>query len=144
MKRLLITAARFGLVLALSAAVVGGVACSSDDGDKGTKNSSSSSASGAVDASGNITIVGKDNVYEPKQFTGPANQKITVKLDNQGAAIHNFAVKDQKGSDGNDIGALALINAKQTGTVEFTLPAGSYDFYCTVHPVEMTGKFTLQ
>jgi len=140
----LITAARFGLVLALAAAVVGGVACSSDDGDKGTKNSSSSSASGAVDASGNITIVGKDNVYEPKQFTGPANQKITVKLDNQGAAIHNFAVKDQKGPDGNDIGALALINAKQTGTVEFTLPAGSYDFYCTVHPVEMTGKFTLQ
>jgi plastocyanin len=143
-KQILIAAARLGVVLGLAAAVVGGAACSSDDGDKGAKSSSSSSASGTVDPSGNITIVGKDNVYEPKQFTGPANQKITVKLDNQGAAIHNFAVKGQKGPDGNDIGALALVNAKQTGTVEFTLPAGSYEFYCTVHPVEMTGKLTLQ
>lgn len=143
MKRFFVSAARLGMALGLAAALIGGVACSSDDDGGGGMGSASAVSAGAVDASGTITIVAKDNVFEPKQFTGPANQPITVKLDNQGAAIHNFAVKGQKGADGNEIGALKLVQAKQSDTVQFALPAGSYDFYCTVHPVEMTGKMTL-
>jgi len=143
LKRFFSSAARLGVVLGLAAALIGGVACGSDDDGGGGTGSASAASAGAVDASGTITIVAKDNVFEPKQFTGPANQSITVKLDNQGAAIHNFAVKGQKGADGNEIGAVKLVQGKQSDTVQFALPAGSYDFYCTVHPVDMTGKMTL-
>jgi plastocyanin len=143
LKRYLDAAVRIGVVLGLAAVLIGTAACSSD-GDEGGGNGSASAAAVAVDPSGTITVVAKDNFFEPKQFTGPANQAITVKLDNQGAAIHNFAVKGQKGPDGNEIGALKLVPGKQSDTIQFTLPAGTYDYYCTVHPVEMTGKMTLR
>lgn len=135
---------RLTLAAGLLALVVAGVACSSDASGSESKDSSGSAASkAAVGANGAITIVGKDNVFEPKEFTGPAGQPITVTLNNTGAAIHNFVIKDQNGPDGKEI-QTPLINAKQTGTVQFTLPAGTYDFYCSVHPVEMRGKMTLQ
>jgi len=124
--------------------MVGAVACSSDSSSDSTKSSAarSSGAKGAVDASGAITIVAKDNVYEPAEFTGAGGQTTTLKLENKGAAIHNFQIKDQKGPDGQEY-QTPLVNAGQTGTVEFTLPAGAYEFFCSVHPVEMRGKVTL-
>lgn len=134
---------RLAFAVGVAALIVVGVACGSDDSNDSTSNSSSSTANAAVDASGAITIIAKDNVYEPKEFTGPAGQNITVTLDNKGAAIHDFVIKDQKGEDGKEI-QTGLINAGKTGTVQFSLPAASYDFYCAVHPVEMRGKFTLQ
>ena len=143
MKQFFGAVARFGSALGLVGALIVGAACGSEGGDGGGDSASAASA-GTVDASGTITVVAKDNSYQPRRFTGPANQSITVTLDNQGAAIHNFAVKGQKGADGNEIGALKLVQAKQSDTVQFTLPAGTYDFYCTVHPVEMTGTMTLQ
>jgi plastocyanin len=142
--RLATLAIRSGLALGLAVVVGGAVACSSSNNSAKSSPSPGASTTGVVDASGNITIVGRDNFFEPKQFSGPAGQQITVKLDNQGTSIHNFAIKGQKGPDGQDIGVLTLVNAKQTGTVTFTLPAGTYDFYCSVHPAEMTGTFTLK
>jgi plastocyanin len=49
---------------------------------------------------------------------------------------------DQKGPDGKEI-QTELIPGGQTDTVSFTLAAGSYDFHCTVHPVEMRGTITV-
>jgi plastocyanin len=135
--------ARLALAAGVATLVVVGVACGSDDSNDSTNNSSSSTANATVDASGAITIVAKDNVYEPKEFTGPAGQNITVTLDNEGAAIHDFVIKDQKGAEGKEI-QTGLINAGKTGNVAFSLPAETYDFYCAVHPVEMRGRFTLQ
>lgn len=134
---------RLTLAAGLTTLVFTAVACSSDASGDESKGSSGAAGSAAVDASGAITIVGKDNVFEPKEFTGPASQPITVTLNNTGAAIHNLAIKDQKGPDGKEF-QTALINSKQSGTVQFTLPAGTYDFYCSVHPVEMRGTMTLQ
>jgi len=119
-----------------------GAACSSGDADKGAKKDSAPAAVVAVDANGAVTVVAKDNSYAPKDFTAKAGQKTSVTLDNQGAAIHNIALKGQKGADGNDM-QTALIPAKQKATLEFTLPAGVYDLYCTVHPLDMTGKLTV-
>lgn len=135
---------RLALVAGLATLVIASVACSSDASGDGSNGSDQLAAgNAAVDASGAITIVGKDNSFEPKSFAGPAGQPITVTLNNTGAAIHNFVIKDQKGPDGKEI-QTALINAKQSGTVQFTLTSGSYDFYCSVHPVEMRGTMTLQ
>jgi len=133
---------RLTLALGVAALLVGAAACSSDDSSKEGSGSSSASAA-VVDPSGAITIVARDNRYEPKDFTGTGGQAITVTMDNKGAAIHDFKFVDQKDASGEDLDT-GLISAGQTGTLQFTLPAGTYDFFCTVHPVEMRGKMTLQ
>jgi plastocyanin len=133
--------ARPALAIGLAALVIAAVACGSDDSEDNASGSAASAAA-TVDASGVITIIAKDNFYEPKSFTGPATQNINVTLDNKGAAIHDFVIKDQKGPEDKEI-QTGLIQAGKTGAVEFALPAGAYDFYCAVHPVEMRGKFTL-
>src|SRR5262245_28690870 len=130
------TAARVSLLLGASLALAASVvACSTDDvAEKGaasgiatatTGSSSNGSAKPAVDAAGRITIVGKDsgttnNRFEPKEFTAPANQKVTVLLDNQGSAIHNWQIVGQKGPDGQEI-QTPLLPAGQKGNVEFSL-----------------------
>ena len=134
-------AGRLALLVGALAVVVAFTACGSDGKDKGAQ-ASSGVTTGAVDASGNITIVGKDNFYEPSEFTGPANQKVTVTLDNKGASLHDLRIKDQKRPDGQEI-QTALLPAGEKGSVEFTLAAGTYEFYCAVHPADMRGRMTL-
>jgi plastocyanin len=149
-------AGRVALVLGASLLLVAAAtACSSDEAaDKGSAPAAAAGASSGaaakptVDASGNITIIATDkgtadNRFEPKEFTVPANQKVTVTLENKGSAIHNFQIIGQKGPDGQDI-QTPLLPAGQKGSVEFSLPAGTYDFFCAVHPVDMRGKLTVQ
>jgi plastocyanin len=153
-------AGRVSLVLGAALALaVAAAACSADEVmEKASSSSAPTAASNgassgpatkpSVDAAGRITIIGKDNGttnnrFEPKEFTAPANQKITVTLDNQGTAIHNWQIVGQKGPDGQEI-QTPLLPAGQKGNVEFSLPAGTYDFYCAVHPVDMRGKLTVQ
>lgn len=138
---------RGAIVIGLAGALIVAVACSSDDKDKGSSSSGSSPAAAAAaaspDASGNMTIVAKDNSYSAGTINVKAGQKVNLTLDNEGAAIHNIAILNQKGPDGQDI-QTPLINAKQKGSLEFTLPAGTYDFYCSVHAAEMRGKIVAQ
>lgn len=157
MANVLSTAGRAALLaIALLMAVAVVAACSSADSEAKGNTSAAASGSGsssgatkaAVDASGAITIIGTDkagtdNRFEPKEFTAPANQRITVTLDNKGSVIHNFQIVGQKGPDGQEI-QTPLLPAGQKGSVEFTLPAGTYDFYCVVHPVDMRGKLIVQ
>ncbi len=137
MKRSVASIARLALSLATAALLLIGAACGSDSADAETKGSGGPAAT--VDAAGSITIVAKDNSYAPKEFSTKAGQKTTVTLENKGSAIHNLQIKDQKGADGQDI-QTALLPGGQTGSVEFSLNPGTYDFLCTVHPVEMRGK----
>lgn len=123
--------------------ILAGAACSSTKDEPSSKNPSSGSAAVAVAADGTITLVAKDNTFAPKAFAAPAGKPVRLTLDNQGSAIHNFALIDQKGADGKEI-QTALIPGGQTGAVEFTLPAGTYQFHCTVHPAEMQGVLTVQ
>ena len=136
--------ARLVLSLGLVGLLLAGVACGSDDsGDSAKKGAGASGSVGTVDASGTILITGKDHFFEPKQFTGKAGQKTTVNFENKGAAIHNFVIKDQKGPSGQEIQS-QLLPAGQKEAVEFTLAAGTYEYYCSVHPVEMRGTITVQ
>jgi len=115
-------------------------ACGGDDATETAERPANSAATVAAD--GTVTITARDNVFNPKALAVPANQPVTLTLDNKGAAIHNWAVAGQNGPDGKEI-QTALIPAGQQGTVAFSLPAGKYDFYCPVHPVEMRGKLTV-
>ncbi len=137
MNRAFTAAGRLTLALGVAALLVVGAACGSDaSGDE--KKDAASASSATVDAAGTITVVAKDNSYAPKEITTRAGQKTTVTLENKGAAIHNFQIKDVKGPDGKDV-QTELLPGGQTGTIEFTLNPGTYEFLCSVHPVEMRG-----
>ena len=141
MTRRLSIAARLVLVLGVLALLVG-AACSSED-DSGPGGSAAGKPT--VDANGVITVITKDNAFDPKEFVAQADQKTTVTVDNKGAALHNFEFTKQKDAEGKTIGTdPQLVQPNQKGTATFTLPAGTYDFYCSVHPAEMRGKVIVQ
>jgi plastocyanin len=88
-----------------------------------------------------MMIVAKDNFYEPKEFTGPGGQKIALKSTTRVLAS---TTRDRRpeGADGKEI-QTSLLPANQSETLEFSLPAGTYELFCSVHPIEMRGKMTL-
>ena len=138
MKRVIQAAALAGLA-ALT------VACSSG-GSSGTPAATAASSPGAsaeasAPAGSGTTIVAKDIAFNPTAVTIPADTATQITLDNQDAAPHNIAVKDASGAtvfkgeiQGGQGQATYNVNA---------LPAGSYQFWCEVHP-NMTGTLTVQ
>lgn len=143
-----LTTGRTALFVATATVLAVAVACGGDSSSSPSAaapstGGSSATTTGTVSEDGTILLIGKDNWFEPNTFTGKGGQKITVTLDNRGAQIHNWQIIGQKGPDGQEI-QTPLLPGGQKGSVEFTLPSGSYDFFCAVHPVDMRGKMTLQ
>ena len=99
---------------------------------------------GPVEIRDTWTVVATDNRFDLRAMGVPANQQVTVTLQNRGAAIHNWAVQGVKASDGRDI-STQLIPGGQSDTVRFTIATpGTYRFLCTVHPVEMVGGLKVE
>ncbi|MGH2768217.1 MAG: cupredoxin domain-containing protein [Candidatus Methylomirabilales bacterium] len=84
-----------------------------------------------------FTVVGKDNVFEPKELSVPAGEEVTVELKNEGKAAHTFTVREL----GVDTGIVAAgASKKVTLTAERTIP-----FVCTLHEVEgMVGQLVIE
>jgi plastocyanin len=125
-----------GLLIALALIVAG---CSSDASGETNDNASSSGVPRTT-----ATIVATDNKFDTTRLTVPANQPVTVTLQNKGQAIHNWRVLNVKDTAGKDV-ATQLLPGGQSETITFTLAApGTFDFQCDTHPAEMKGKLTVQ
>ena len=124
------------LLLALALFVA---ACGSDDNGTTADNASSGGTPQTA-----ATIVSTDNKFDTTKLTVPANQPVTVTLQNKGQAIHNWRVLTVKDTAGKDI-ATQLLPGGQSEAVTFTLAAaGTYAFQCDTHPAEMKGSLTVQ
>jgi plastocyanin len=87
-----------------------------------------------------IVIVAKDLVFQTTDVTVPADEPVTIVLDNQEGAPHNIAIKDAAGSmvfKGEIVSSTKVTNAVPA------LAAGTYTFLCEVHP-DMQGTITAQ
>ena len=123
------------LLLALALIVA---ACSSDDSGTTTDHASSDGAPRTM------MVVATDNKFDPTKLTVPANQPVTVTLQNKGQAIHNWHVLNVNDATGTEV-ATQLLPAGQSETITFTLAVpGTYDFQCDTHPAEMKGSLTVQ
>ncbi len=101
------------------------------------------SSDGGAAAEGSLTIVATDNKYDKDTLTVKAGKDVSLTLDNKGAAIHNWHVFT-KGKDGKEP-QTNLIAGGAKETIKFEIDkAGTYDFKCDVHPVEMVGKLIVQ
>jgi uncharacterized cupredoxin-like copper-binding protein len=123
---------------ALVLAAVAAVACSG--GGSAASKTTSGSSGGAPQ---NVTVKGTDALkFQPQTLTAKANQPIHVTLDDGGdALIHDFVI-DNAGRKQFKIEAQP--NGKATG--DMTLPAGTYQFYCSQpghKEAGMTGTLTV-
>lgn len=121
----------------IAALVLGALLAACSDDSKDDK------ASDATPTTSDTQVM-TDNKFSKTRIIVPASQPITVQVQNNGAAIHNWHVLNVKDAAGQDV-TTALLNAGQSATATFTLSApGTYDFQCDTHPAEMRGKLTVQ
>ena len=84
--------------------------------------------------------------FQPTTLTAKANTSLTIHFDNQdNQAPHNVELKDANG------GAVQLGGDTQffqgPGSRDYTVPplaAGTYQYFCVVHPTSMKGDLTIQ
>lgn len=86
-----------------------------------------------------VTVIMHDIYFEPTELTIPADKHVLVKLENQGAAVHNFAI--------DALNVSVTLNPGESGQVIINAPAGTYDFYCDIpghKDAGMVGKLTVE
>ena len=89
-----------------------------------------------------------DNFYKPNEFRVQAGQRVTLKVKNEGQAVHTvrLAGPDGRYETGDDTTIdPPMIKPGETVDLVWTAPpdAGTYDFRCDYHPEE-TGTITVE
>ena len=88
-----------------------------------------------------------DNFFRPNNLVAAVGQKITINLHNGGQAIHNMrqAGPDNQYNSSDDVASNPdVMPPGSTATLEITFnQAGTFNFHCDFHPVDMTGTVTV-
>ncbi len=98
--------------------------------------------SAASPSAGAIVLDAKDIAFDPTEITiKAANEPVTIKMENTGAAMHNFTIDSLNIS----------VDVQPGETVDIVIPAGTapgtYDFYCNVpghKEAGMVGTLTVE
>ncbi len=102
--------------------------------------SASPSSGGAITTA--LQIAALNVAYDKASLEATAGQAFAIEFDNQDTGIpHNVAIKDASGMEMFK-GTIVTGPTKITYQVP-ALPAGTYTFYCSVHP-NMTGTLTIK
>lgn len=101
---------------------------------------------------GELEITMTDNKFDQTALTAAADTEVSIPLTNNGAAVHNVHVSDADGKFSGDFCTAGgptpcskppRLNGGSTGTLDFNLPAGTYQFRCDYHATEMKGTLTI-
>lgn len=106
------------------------------------------------DGSGAISIVMKDNSFEPNEITVQAGSSVTFDVNNEGSAIHNMHIAGTDGDytedfcegGGDPCTDPTRVRGGEAATLTWDAPgdAGELDFRCDFHPQQMTGTITIE
>ncbi len=93
---------------------------SSDDNGGGDTTETEAPAGGDA-----IRVEAKEFAFDPTDIEAPADTPFTVEVVNVGAIEHNFVVTGYEDQ-------IIATTAGQTVSGELTLPAGTYEVYCSI------------
>jgi len=90
-----------------------------------------------------------DNFFEPNKFPVKTGQRITINLQNDGAAIHNMRVAGADNKYNNEDDAVSdpeNISPGDSGSLVWTAPgkAGVINLRCDIHPTDSTGTIIVE
>jgi plastocyanin len=117
-----IGAVSIGLIL-----VLGGSACSNDNGGGGAD------TAGPADSGGELGIAAQDFQFSPTSLSVPSGES-TITVTNEGEVEHSFTLDDDSVSEDVEPGGSVDV------TVDITEDAG---FHCEYHPDTMTGTLSV-
>ncbi len=101
---------------------------------------------GGAGATLDITV--GDNFYRPNEFRVQAGAKVTLKVTNEGEAVHTVRLAGPDGEYETDDDTMAdpeMIKPGTTVSIAWTAPTerGAYNFRCDYHPEE-AGTITVE
>jgi uncharacterized cupredoxin-like copper-binding protein len=79
----------------------------------------------AANASDVVVVEFVDIAFLPSDLTIPADTDVTFEFINNGGLIHNFMIDNPEVFSGDLAGG-------QSSEIVVNLPAGEYEFYCTI------------
>jgi plastocyanin len=127
--------------LALITVAFAAIACSGGGATQAPASPAASPSGGPSASAGTgLAVVAKDIAFQPTALTAKADAAFTIDFDNQDSAQHNIAIKDAAGA--------VAFKGEIVGMTKVTydvpaLAAGSYTFWCEVHP-NMTGTLIVE
>jgi len=89
-------------------------------------------------AGGGTVVVAKDLKFSTASIAAPADEAFQIVLDNQESAPHNIAIKDAAGTT---VFKGEVVTQTQVTNNVPALAAGTYEFWCEIHP-DMKGTLT--
>jgi nitrite reductase (NO-forming) len=106
-------------------------------------------ASSAPAGGTTLAISMKDLLFEPKDLTVSAGQKVVFKLTNEGQTPHNMRIAAANGNfegAGNVVSSPDLVTPGKQATLEWQAPnsPGTFKFRCDFHPDQMVGTITVK
>ncbi|HWO93415.1 MAG TPA: cupredoxin domain-containing protein [Dehalococcoidia bacterium] len=102
--------------------------------------------SAQAEAEWDVTMA--DNSFDPDEIVVPAGQEFTIALTNEGQAVHNMRIAGADGeydTDDDIVSEPDTIRPGEDGELMGSIAqAGTMEFRCDFHPVEMIGTLTIQ
>ena len=91
-----------------------------------------------------LDVVAKDIAYDKLQLEAPANAPFVIDFKNEDTVTHDIDIKDKDGKVLKDQEPLA--GGAESPYNYDPLPAGTYTFFCSIHPSvpNMNGTLTVQ
>lgn len=123
-------------VLALAAAGCGGGDDEGDGSASATTAAPETTAAAGGGGEDELQLAASGTAWDTTSFELTSGTNYSIEVDNQDGVQHNFTFEAAQ--------ADVDIPANEDATVTFTAPAaGSYEFFCAIHPAAMKGTITV-
>ena len=127
------------LVLSLGLVALAVVTAACSGGTSGATANPAGSPAPSAAAGDGIVVVAKDLKFTTASITAPADEAFQILLDNQESVPHNVAIK----GPGGVVYKGEIVTSTQVTNNVPALAAGTYEFFCEVHP-DMKGTLTAE